>query len=177
VVDRHQGRIAALALPPFDRFHIRAAALAARRAAARGGPTAAMSNGAVRKLRFLCSHVWALPATAIGLSLALPVCAAGASVRVVDGVIEVAGGRLMRALARAPSCAGFNAITLGHVVIGVSRPALDRCRAHERVHVRQYERWGLLFFVLYAASSLAQWLHGRSPYWDNRFERDARRRR
>jgi hypothetical protein len=40
--------------------------------------------------------------------------------------------------------------------------------------VRQYERWGALFFVLYAVSSLCQWLRGRDPYWHNRFEREAR---
>ena len=72
--------------------------------------------------------------------------------------------------------ARFDAITLGHVVIGASPAALARCRAHERVHVRQYERFGVLFFPLYAASSALQWLRGRDPYWDNRFERQARQR-
>jgi hypothetical protein len=41
------------------------------------------------------------------------------------------------------------------------------------VHVRQYERWGVLFFPLYAASSLWQLARGRDPYRDNRFEREA----
>ena len=46
-------------------------------------------------------------------------------------------------------------------------------RAHERVHVRQYERLGALFFPLYVGSSLVQWLRGRDPYFDNHFEREA----
>jgi hypothetical protein len=41
------------------------------------------------------------------------------------------------------------------------------------VHVRQYERWGLLLLPLYVASSLWQLLLGRDPYFDNRFEREA----
>jgi hypothetical protein len=39
--------------------------------------------------------------------------------------------------------------------------------------VRQYERWGVLFFPLYLGSSLWQLLRGRSPYYANRFEREA----
>ena len=36
------------------------------------------------------------------------------------------------------------------------------------------EIFGVLFFVLYAGSSLAQWLRGGRAYFDNRFEREAR---
>jgi hypothetical protein len=42
--------------------------------------------------------------------------------------------------------------------------------------VRQYERWGLLFYPAYGLSSLWQLLRGRRPYWDNVFEVEARRR-
>ena len=89
--------------------------------------------------------------------------------------MEIAGGRLGRAVSRLPAALRFDAITFGHVVLAVDRERLDACRRHERVHVRQYERWGALFFVLYAASSVRQWLRGRSPYLDNCFEREARR--
>jgi hypothetical protein len=61
------------------------------------------------------------------------------------------------------------------VIVGVDRAELKRSRAHEQVHVRQYERWGILFFPLYLGSSLGQLLRGRRPYRDNRFEREARR--
>jgi hypothetical protein len=46
-------------------------------------------------------------------------------------------------------------------------------RLHEHVHVRQYERWGVLFFPLYLASSLLQIARGRDPYLNNAFEREA----
>jgi len=39
--------------------------------------------------------------------------------------------------------------------------------------VRQYERWGMLFFPLYIGSSLAQLLSGRDPHCYNHFEREA----
>jgi hypothetical protein len=41
------------------------------------------------------------------------------------------------------------------------------------VHVRQYERWGMLFFPLYLFSSLLQIVRGCDPYLDNSFEREA----
>jgi len=55
-----------------------------------------------------------------------------------------------------------------------SHAVLAEYRAHEHEHVRQYERWGVLFFFLYVGSSAALRLRGARPYWDNRFERQAR---
>jgi hypothetical protein len=66
------------------------------------------------------------------------------------------------------------AITLGHVVLGVSREALTATRTHERAHVRQFERWGVLLLVLYPLAGLAAWLRGGHPYRDNVFECEAR---
>lgn len=66
-----------------------------------------------------------------------------------------------------------SAMTLGHVIVGSSAECLDRARAHEWVHVRQYERWGPLFIPAYLTSGVWQWLRGRDPYWDNPFEREA----
>jgi hypothetical protein len=48
-------------------------------------------------------------------------------------------------------------------------------RSHEHAHVRQYERWGVLFFPLYAGASVLAWLGAGSPYWHNHFEQQARR--
>jgi hypothetical protein len=39
--------------------------------------------------------------------------------------------------------------------------------------VRQYERWGILFPILYVASSAIALLRGGSAYRDNVFEREA----
>ena len=58
-------------------------------------------------------------------------------------------------------------------MIGIDHHLLSSIRAHERVHVRQYERWGVFFFPLYVASSVAQVIRGRHPYLDNAFEREA----
>ncbi len=68
----------------------------------------------------------------------------------------------------------FRGITFGHVIIAVTEEEMERLRAHERVHVRQYERWGILFFPAYLASSLWQFMRGRRAYWDNYFEVQAR---
>jgi hypothetical protein len=68
----------------------------------------------------------------------------------------------------------FRAITFGHVILAVTAEDLERSREHERAHVRQYERWGVAFFIAYPASSAWQVLRRRDAYWDNRFEVEAR---
>ena len=50
---------------------------------------------------------------------------------------------------------------------------LEETRAHERVHVRQYEKWGPLFPLLYVASSVAALVRGREAHGGNVFERQA----
>jgi hypothetical protein len=129
----------------------------------------------IEPARVLFRYAWAFPATAVGLVLAVIGGALGASMAVVDGVLEVAGGRIGPAVSCLSRRSRFNAITFGHVVIGTDHAILARCRTHERVHVRQYERWGVLFFPLYLGSSLLQLLRGRSPYWHNHFELQAYR--
>ncbi|HSV45858.1 MAG TPA: signal peptide prediction [Ramlibacter sp.] len=124
----------------------------------------------VRLLRFL----WAAPCTLVGLALGVGVVGLGGSVRRCGQVLEFAlheslaqcGGRVRRL--------PYRAITFGHVVVAVTHQELRGLRAHELVHVRQYERWGLLFFFAYVASSAWQLLRGRRPYWDNHFEIQAR---
>ena len=68
---------------------------------------------------------------------------------------------------------GASAMTLGHVVLGRDRQLLDATRAHERVHVRQCERWGPLFIPAYLIASALVLLRGGRPYEDNPFEREA----
>ena len=107
----------------------------------------------------------------IGLALGGLAATLGARWRWTDGALEVAGGRAGRWLAhrRVP----FAALTLGHVVLAVDARSLAALRAHEREHVRQYERWGALFVPAYLASSAWQWWRGGHAYLDNRFEREA----
>jgi len=118
-------------------------------------------------------YAWAAPWTLLGLACGTLALAGGAGARVVDGVIEIGGRAGPSRRRRWPF--DIVAMTLGHVVLGCSLTELQRLRGHERVHVRQYERWGPMFVPAYAASSAWQWLCGRCPYRDNRFEREARR--
>jgi hypothetical protein len=120
-------------------------------------------------------YIWAAPATVLGAMIAA-VASPRASAAIVDGVLEVHGPVLRWMLGHlVPIEGGASAITLGHVVIGASARALDATRAHERVHVRQYERWGPLFLPAYGAASLWAAVNGRDAYVDNVFERRARR--
>jgi hypothetical protein len=116
-------------------------------------------------------YLWAAPCSTVGLVMALPALLLGGSARLVNGVIEISAAAFLSRVGcrRLP----FRAITFGHVIIGASRSSLRRLRSHERVHVGQYETWGVLFFAAYPLSSLLQLLRGRSPYWHNRFERQA----
>jgi hypothetical protein len=120
----------------------------------------------------LVKLLWALPCSLVGLVLALPLFATRAQARITDGVFEV----VLRPAGGALGWLPFRCITFGHVILAVDGAELEQLRAHEQVHVRQYERWGLLFFLLYAASSAWQLLRGGRPYWDNHFEVQARQR-
>lgn len=118
--------------------------------------------------------LWVAPRTLAGTLPAVLLCALGAPARWVAGVAEVAFDDKAHPLARALARLSFSAITLGHVVIARTHACQRLHRAHERIHVAQYERWGLLFFMLHAGTSAWQLLRGRRPYADNHFERQAR---
>jgi hypothetical protein len=104
------------------------------------------------------------------LALAIRLC--GGKWRVSAGVLEIFGGGA-GGLLRCHPVRGVIAIALGHVVIARDSECLAQTSAHEREHVRQFERWGLLFPVVYSAESIYRWLRGEHPYRDNRFERAA----
>jgi len=119
----------------------------------------------------MLAYAWASPATALGLLGAVAAVLTGGRAGVVDGVLEAHGG-VARGLLRI-CLYGPAAMTLGHIVIGQDAKCLEWTRAHERVHVRQYERWGPFFIPAYLLASLAALLAGRHPYRDNAFEREA----
>ncbi len=119
-------------------------------------------------------YLWAFPTTSLGLLVAVFSLLSGGKFRRVEGVLEVHGGFaafLLRRLVPLPG--GASAMTLGHVVIARDQTLLDLTREHERVHVRQVERWGPLFIPLYFAMSGIALLRGHDPYRGNRFEREA----
>ncbi len=125
-------------------------------------------------VRKAVAYLWASPWTALGLLLGTLAWLAGATLRQVDGTLEIAGGALARFASRAPARASFVAITFGHVILGTDHATLAQLRRHEHAHVRQYERWGPLFVPLYLGSSLWHGLRSGAPHRDNAFERAAR---
>lgn len=119
-------------------------------------------------------YAWAGPNTLLGLAVALLAVATGGRARRREGVLEAHGGLLRPLLRRAvPIRGGARALTLGHVVLARTAAGLSETRAHERAHVRQYERWGPFFLPAYLASGAWAAVRGRSGYRDNRFEREA----
>ncbi len=122
----------------------------------------------------LIRYCWAFPTTALGLLFVPLALAGGGGVRPVAGVLEVHGGFVSWFLRHATLLdGGASAMTLGHVVLGVDPLRLDLTRAHERIHVRQCERWGPLFIAAYLIGALLALCRGGQPYRDNPFEREA----
>ena len=119
------------------------------------------------------AYAWAAPNTALGAAAGLVVLCLGGRVRFVSGTAELHGAVVARVLTGPRGSRPYGAMTLGHVVLGASPARLSALRGHERVHVRQYERWGLFFLPAYALSGLWQLVHGRHWYRDNFFERQA----
>lgn len=119
--------------------------------------------------------LWASPWSLVGVGLGLGGLATGARMARQGLTLEFTGGGLAWLLERGTPI-GAIAITLGHVVLARSQTAAELARAHERVHVEQYERWGPLFVPAYFLCSAWLWLRGARPYLDNPFERDARHR-
>lgn len=118
-------------------------------------------------------RLWALPYTALGLAVGLGACLFGGAWQVRRGVFEFYGPGVQWLLGRLPNGQFILAMTLGHTVLGQTAAALDLARDHEHVHVRQFERWGLLMGPAYLAASAWAWLRGGRAYRDNAFEREA----
>ena len=119
-------------------------------------------------------YAWAFPTTSVGLVATGLALVSGGRARLVQGVLEVHGGFASWALRRlVPLPGGATAMTLGHVVIARDPEAHTNTRAHERIHVRQCERWGPLFIPAYLLASAVLWCRGRDFYEENPFEREA----
>lgn len=119
-------------------------------------------------------YLWTAPNSLLGLSLIPLALLQGGRARIVRGVVEAHGGAITWFLRQGfPLGVSAAAMTLGHVVWGRDQACLDDTREHERVHVRQYERWGPLMIPAYLLASLYMKLRGRHPYLDNPFEREA----
>ena len=127
----------------------------------------------LRPLRPLV-YVWVFPGTFVGLTFSALALLTGGKAKVVSGVLETHGGLVTHILKRGNIWVGpISAITLGHVVLGCDEATLLRTRRHERVHVRQYERWGPFFIPAYLACSAWVGWRGFHAYLDNPFEVEA----
>ncbi len=119
--------------------------------------------------------LWASPYSLLGLCIGGIGMLVGGKGRVRDGAIEFYEGgtaRFVRSLPPGPTTMGF---TLGHVILGQTAMGLEVAGKHERVHVRQFERWGPLMGPAYLGASAWLWLRGRDAYLDNPFEIEAYR--
>jgi hypothetical protein len=133
--------------------------------------------GRERARRSIVAYLWASPATLLAMGLFLPLAwLGGGQARWVSGVLEVHGGGIKFFLSRLiPLRGGATALTLGHVVVARDAEGLARTRAHERVHVEQYERLGPFMVPAYLALGAYVWLRGRHYYVDHPLEVAARR--
>lgn len=121
-------------------------------------------------------YLWVGPITLLFLPLLLLARWTGGSYTVHSGVIEICGGKLGQRLNKGlPLFGSAAAITLGHIVVGISPYYLNRTRPHEREHVRQFERWGFLFPLIYFGAGLWVRAQGKRFYLDNPYEIAARR--
>ena len=128
----------------------------------------------LRPLGVVARYLWALPTTALGIVVLVLTLITRGRARWHSGVLEVHGGFAAFFLRRiVPLRGGASAMTLGHVVIARDGDCLEWTRAHERVHVRQCERWGPLFVPAYFCGALYAKVRGRRAYLDNPFEREA----
>ena len=119
-------------------------------------------------------YLWALPVTAIGLLVACLALRGGRFAR-VNGVLEATGGGVAWFLRHLPGRGRVLGMAMGHVIFALDEPTMHAVRDHERVHVRQFERWGILFFPAYGIAALAALARGRHPYFQNAFELAASR--
>jgi hypothetical protein len=127
----------------------------------------------VSPVRRIAAYAWAGPNTLLGLAAGIVMLLFGAAASRVQGAIEFSGGAIGRLFASRRQPFRFQAVTVGHVILGTSAAALAGAREHEQAHVRQYELWGPFFLPAYFASSAWQLVTGRHVYHDNYFERQA----
>jgi hypothetical protein len=117
-------------------------------------------------------YLWAGPNSALGMLVGCLALVSGGGMQIRRSCVEFYGGWLEKLLDRLPP-QRVQAMTLGHTILGTNRAALEACRDHEQVHVRQYERWGAFFIPAYLGFSLYLWLRGRDYYLENPFEIEA----
>jgi hypothetical protein len=120
-------------------------------------------------------YLWPSPYTIFGLLVFFIPIRGARSLLVHRGTIGVIGPAIECLLVRVPIIGGAAAMTFGHSILAKDRDTFYSTWDHERVHVDQYQRWGLLFVPMYLGVGLWLKIRGKDPYWDNPFEIEARR--
>jgi hypothetical protein len=120
------------------------------------------------------SILWAAPTSLVGVALGTFALLSGGRCRRGSCALEFHGGALRWIPKLTPVCA--EAMAIGHVIVAIDEAAMEVCREHELIHVRQAQLWGPFFLPAYFAASALAWARGRHFYEDNWFEADARRR-
>ena len=129
-------------------------------------------------LVLLLGIIWAVPLTAVGLLLALPVMLWRGEVHLVRSARAPAllfNGPLADYLLERHPFGAMCAMAIGHVVIAERSSLTRRILTHELAHVRQAACWGILFPLVYLAASAWALLRGQDAYWNNAFEIAARK--
>jgi hypothetical protein len=134
------------------------------------------SSRYLRRLIKLCRIIWASPYSLIGLTIGVLGLLSGGRIRLRAGAIECFGGPTAWVVRHLPTGPLTIGVTLGHVILGQHSDGLIDASDHERVHVRQFERWGPLMGPAYLLSSCYLWLRGFDAYRDNPFEVEAYRK-
>ena len=132
----------------------------------------------LRHLILLLGIAWAMPLTAAGLLLAVPVMLWRGQVHLVRSARAPAllfSGPLADYLLERHPFGAMCAMAIGHVVIAERSSLTRRILTHELAHVRQAACWGILFPLVYLAASGWALLRGQDAYWNNAFEIAARK--
>lgn len=109
----------------------------------------------------------------MALILAAIIRASGGRIKKHGIALETFGGAAPKILWLMNPWANIQAITLGHIIIARDAETAARLRTHEQAHVRQYERWGIIFPFAYCAASVFAVIKGGEAYRDNIFEIEA----
>ncbi|MBU6173132.1 MAG: hypothetical protein KGQ60_04975 [Planctomycetes bacterium] len=120
-------------------------------------------------------YLWVGPWTLIGLAIGFLPGVGQRRIRFHRGTVGIYGPGVERLLLRAPVVGGASAMTIGHTILACNESIWRETFKHEFVHVRQYQWFGPFFVPAYLLESFWQWIRGRNPYSDNRFEVQARK--
>lgn len=120
-------------------------------------------------LKIVCV-IWASPYSLLGASIGCIGLLFKGQMRFRDGAFEFYEGGTKWFVRHLPLGISTVGMTLGHVILGQTAAGLEMAGEHERVHVRQFERWGPFMGPAYLLASAWIWLRGGDAYRDNPFE-------